>query len=96
METGGISGATIELMVLDNLPLGSETIGGLCTAGLRLPPGGVLDTFYTDEGYRSLSYCAPYGGLNGTPTLDRPVDLEVYFADDDGRRGRVNAKVVQR
>jgi hypothetical protein len=95
-ETGGSSGATIRSIFLGDGRGGGDTIGGFCTDGVRVPPGGVLDTYYTDEGYESLSYCAPYAGLHGAPTLNRPIYLTVYFADDDGRHGSADAMAVSK
>ena len=95
-ETGGNSGATIQSIFVRNGRTGSgEQISGLCTEGLRIPAGGVLDVFYTDEGYRWLSYCAPANvALIGSPILEFPVRVSVVFLDDEGRMGRVDATAV--
>jgi hypothetical protein len=92
-ETGGNSGANIEEIFLRG-PRGGESIGGPCTRGLRVPPGGVLDTFYTDESVKTLSYCSLYLGSIWGPNLDRPVEVSVTFRDDEGRRGRADAKAT--
>ena len=92
-ETGLNSGATIEGIYLYDVQ-GGETIGGDCTKGLRVPPGGVLDTFYSDEGYKSLGYCAPAMGRINTPTPAHPINVTVTFLDDDGRRGWADARAL--
>jgi hypothetical protein len=66
---------------------------GICTEGLRVPPGGVLDTYYTDEGYESLGYCAPHGVISA-PAKPSPMFVTVVFLDDEGRSGGVEATLV--
>jgi hypothetical protein len=88
-ETGGTSGATVE-----SYRIPGEIYGGICTVGLRVPPGGVFDTLYTDEGYASWSYCAPYLGVVSAPVTAYPVLVTVTFVDDDGRQGSVSAEAV--
>jgi hypothetical protein len=92
-ETGGTSGAMIR-----HIFLGDDRGGGtsLCTDGLRVPPGGVFDKYYTDEGFASLGYCAPYWGLVPTPTLNHPATVTVTFVDDDGVIGWVHTVVVEK
>jgi hypothetical protein len=95
-ETGGDSGATIEQIGLSDQRGGGEVIGGSCTRGLRVLPGGVLDTYYTDESVKALSYCGPYLGSVGAPTPNLLVDVSVTFLDDDGRRGWADAQASVR
>jgi hypothetical protein len=95
-ETGGKTGAAIERIFLGKGRGGGESIGDPCIKGLRLPPGGVLDNFYTDEGVKRLSYCGPYLGTTAEPTLDFPVTVSVVFVDDEGRRGQVDARALVR
>ena len=92
-ETGGNSGAAIEAIDLYDIR-GVETLGGDCTKGLRVPPGSVVDTFYSDEGYKSLGYCAPAMGRINTPTPAHPINVTVTFLDDDGRRGWADARAL--
>ena len=83
-ETGGSSGAEILEVTMRDRSGEANSEGSSCWRDkLRVPPGGVLDTFYTDAGWDWLGYCAP-----GVPT---PVEVIVRFADDDGRLGRVSA-----
>jgi hypothetical protein len=86
-ETSGNSGATIQnVFVGDSKGSGDNTGPGCWRDALRVPPGGTLDTFYTDEGLKWLGYCAPgSGGRTQTPELL----LVVSFTDDDGRTGTV-------
>ena len=72
-ETGGKSGATIRSIFLGDGRGGGEMRDGICTDGLRVPAGGVLHTFYTDEGFESLGYCSTYWGTISTPTFNDPV-----------------------
>jgi hypothetical protein len=85
-ETSGASGATIERIVIHG-PSGSDEAGPSCWRdALRVPPKGELDTFYTDAGAASLSYCGPGAeGNTATPTLDAVV----MFRDDNGVAGSV-------
>jgi len=89
-ETGGRSGATVQRVVVYG-PSGSDETGPGCWRdSLRVPPGGVLDTFHTDAGQYWLAYCSPgSGGVVRTPSLT----ITVRFADDDGRVGEVQSKI---
>ena len=58
-ETGGNSGATIRSIFLGDGEGGGEMRDGICTDGLRVPAGGVLRRFYTDEGFESLGIARP-------------------------------------
>jgi len=92
-ETSGKSGATI-LSVVVSSPNGSDETGPGCwLETLRVPPGATLDIFYTDEGARWLVYCAPG---TGERTAVSQVGLIVSFADDEGRRGSVQAVAIVR
>ena len=93
-ETGGNSAATIRSLVVGDGLGGGDWYEGACTDGLRVPSGGLLDTFYTDEGYKSLGYCAPHYGVISVPVKQSPVVLTVTFVDDDGRDGKVGATAV--
>lgn len=90
-ETGSTSGATVRTVIVPG-----ETRDGFCTAGLYVSPGGVLDTYYTDEGFRSLGYCSTYLGIVPTRTLGVPASVSVTFADDDGVLGTVSASAVEK
>jgi hypothetical protein len=93
-ETSNISGAAIRSLFVGDGRGGGDMYDGFCTDGLRVPPGGVLETFYTDEGYKSLGYCAPHYGVVSVPVEQSPVVLTVTFDDDDGRQGNVEARAV--
>jgi hypothetical protein len=90
-ETSGNSGATIQNVFLGNRNGGGDNTGPICWRDtLRVPPGGTLDTFYTDDGSKWLGYCGVWsGGSTQTPTLQ----LAVTFTDDDGRTSTVEAVV---
>jgi hypothetical protein len=93
-ETGNRSGATVESFFLGDGDGGGAWFDGFCTEGLRVPPGGVYDTLYTDEGYESWGYCAPYWGVVSAPIKEFPVFLTVNFVDDDGQAGSTGAKAI--
>ena len=81
-ETGGESFADVgDITVVG--PDGSEATGPSCwIENLRVPAGGTLDTFFTDEGTTSLSYCAPwYSGRTATPPA---LKLIVNFTGQTG------------
>jgi hypothetical protein len=88
-EISGKSGATIQNVFLGLVNGGGDNTGPGCWQdALRVPPGGTLDTFYTDEGYKWLGYCGVWStGSSETPTLQ----LIVTFTDDDGVTGTVEA-----
>jgi hypothetical protein len=88
-EANGVSGATIQNVAVVAPNGGSDNTGPSCWRDtLRVPPKGVLDTFYSDAGARWLSYCAPgSGGSSETPTLQ----VIVTFSDDDGHIGSVQS-----
>jgi hypothetical protein len=66
-EVKGASGATIQRIVIYS-PLGSDEASAVCWRDtLRLPPGGTLDTFSTDDGARWLGYCGPGSGGDTAP-----------------------------
>ena len=90
-ETTGQSGATILGIVVAG-PSGSDATGPGCWIDkLWVPPGGTLDTFYTDAGLDWLLYCAPgSGGRERNPQLR----VRVTFIDDGGREGIVEAVTV--
>ena len=69
-------------------PSGSDETGPGCWRDqLRVPPGGVLDTFYTDAGSDWLLYCGPgSGGPIATPSLM----IRVTLKDDDGALSTVD------
>ena len=89
-ESAGRSGATVRGIVVYG-PEGSDGTGPSCWGdSLRVPSGGVLDTFYTDAGRYWLAYCSPgSGGVTRTPSLT----ISVTFADDEGRLGEVRSKI---
>jgi len=88
-ETGGTSGATLQNIFVRHPDGGGDNTGPGCWRDvIRVPPGGMLDTFLTDEGSAWLGYCAPVsGGSTETPQLA----VVVTFTDDAGRSGRVEA-----
>ena len=90
-ETGYSSGATIQSIYVTG-----EMRDGVCTQGLYVPSGGVLDTFYTDAGIASLGYCSTYLGIVDTAIPPFSVSITVTFVDDDGRQGIVAAAAVPR
>ena len=95
-ESSGRSGATIKSIDVSNpnpAPggTGSQGTGESCWVDTqRAPPGGTLDTFYTDAGSRWLSYC--YVGIDG-PAVVSSLKVDVRFQDDDGHAGSVAAVV---
>ena len=89
-ETGGRSGATVQRIAFYGPDGSDETGPGCWRDSLRVPPGGVLDTFHTDAGQYWLAYCSPgSGGPVRTPSLS----IVVTFTDDDGRVGEVGSKI---
>ena len=59
---------------------------------VRVPPGGRLDTFYTDDGAAWLSYCYVGIGTTGETNL---LEVEVQFVDDQGNAGSVSTTVTR-
>ena len=90
-ETSGNSGATLQdVFVGDAVSGGGDHTGPGCWGqALRVPPGGTLDTFYTDAGVAWLSYCAV-----GMAHPSQNVLVVVKFEDDDGRSGSVVATLM--
>jgi hypothetical protein len=90
-ETSGASGATIERIVIYG-PSGSDETGSICWKDqIRVPAGGALDTFYTDAGAQSLTYCGPgSGGTTASPVLAAAVT----FRDDSGVVGSITVPVA--
>ena len=91
-EASGNSGATIQNVAIVAPNGGSDNTGPSCWQDtLRVAPGAVLDTFYTDAGARWLSYCAPWSGGNSeTPDLR----VVVTFSDDEGHVGSVQSRAT--
>lgn len=95
-ELGGRSGATIKEILVYNPnhapgDTSSQAAGESCwREELRVPPGGTLDTFYTDAGSRWLSYC--YVGI-GASTEVSSLSIEVFFVDDSRNRGSVRTTI---
>jgi len=58
---------------------------------LRIPPGGTLDTFYTDAGAQWLGYC--WVGIDALPGLSN-LGLEVIFKDDFGVEGLATSTIT--
>jgi hypothetical protein len=94
-ETTHNSGAIIQSILFTG-----DTRDGACTKGLYVPAGGVLDTFYTDEGLASLGYCSSDLGTIKGPLSEYlskyPMAVTVAFVDDDGRPGTVSARAPAR
>jgi hypothetical protein len=96
-ELTGTSGATIKRVVVRNTAqvtngTYSDETGEACWKDpLRVPPGGTLDTFFTDAGVAWLSYC--FVGIDTLPGREPQLELDVHFVDDAQRSGFVT-KVV--
>ncbi len=89
-ETSGGSGATIKNVFVGDSRGGGDNTGPSCWGvALRVPPGGMLDTFYTDAGRDWLGYCAVGFSL---PTEEARVFVD--FVDDDGRSGIAGVTVL--
>jgi len=86
-----VSGATIDRIVIYG-PSGSDETGPGCwRTKLRVPAGGVLDTFYTDAGRQWLLYCSPgSGGTTASPRLE----AEITFSDDRGVAGSLRIPIT--
>ena len=97
-ESGGKSGARIYTVFVNNPHPGpgesaSDTFGDGCWRDpIRVPPGGTLDTFYSDKGVKSLSYCGVF--VVAAPELSS-LELEVHFVDDEGKGGAALATISQ-
>jgi len=96
-ETGGTSGAVVKSVTVENpnLRAGERTSkqfqGESCwQTELRVPPGGTLDTFYTDAGSEWLGYC--WVGIDALPNVESLL-IEVFFKDDYGYTGSVRATI---
>src|SRR5262245_32309222 len=90
-ETSGKSGATIQNFFVGDAKGGGDNTGPGCwQIVLRVPPGGTLDTFYSDEGWNWLGYCGVWGGGKSAAAT---VDIVVTFTDDNGVAGTVAAFV---
>jgi len=68
-----------------------EQGGRIGATELRVPPGGMLDTFYTDAGAEWLGYC--WVGIDALPGVSS-LGLEVFFKDDAGVQGSVTAPIT--
>jgi hypothetical protein len=97
-EQGGRIGATVKEIAVSNPHLRpgertSKAIGSESCWGteLRVPPGGMLDTFYTDAGAEWLGYC--WVGIDALPGVSS-LGLEVFFKDDAGVQGSVTAPIT--
>ena len=93
-EVQGVSGATIQNVFVGDAPGSGDNTGPGCWRDpLRVPPGGSLDTFYTDAGWKWLGYCGPFsGGKSETPKLL----VVVSFSDDHGVAGEVRTIMTRR
>lgn len=91
-EASGNSGATVTNIAVVASNGGSDNTGPSCwRETLRVPPGGVLDAFFTDAGAAWLGYCAPWsGGNSATPDLR----VVVTFTDDEGHPGTVESRTT--
>src|SRR5262249_10364038 len=90
-ETRGMSCATLQNLFVGAMDEGGDITGRGCWgSALRVPPGSVLDTFYSDEGWKWLGYCGVWGSGKSAAGTVRVV---VTFADDSGIIGRVAADV---
>jgi hypothetical protein len=97
-ELGGRSGAIIKWITVHNpnLRAGESTSTqhqseSCWRTELRVPPGGTLDTFYTDAGSAWLSYC--WVGIDALPGASS-FPIEVFFKDDYGYEGSVKATAL--
>jgi len=91
-EASGYSGATIQNIALVAPNGGSDNTGPGCwRETLRVPPGEVIDTFFSDTGASWLGYCAPWSGGNS----EKPDLLVVVtFIDDEGHVGSVQSRAT--
>src|SRR5262249_15685478 len=91
-ETTGKSGATIENLLVGDGRGGGDNTGPACwRETLRVPPGGTLDTFYTEAGWKWLGYCGIFPNFR---TENPPMlYVVVTFKDDDGRTGSITGAV---
>jgi hypothetical protein len=82
-ETGGKSGATLEV-----IKFGGEELSGDCLGSVRVPPGETLETFHTGEVLQTWGYCA----LMSAGAAEAPeLEVVVFFKDDAGGRADVRA-----
>ena len=88
-EVTGMSGATIQGIVVSTTGQSEGTGQGCWRDVIRVEPGGTLDYFEREQ--QSLVYCAP---AVGSPSRASHVAIDVTYADDDGRVGTVNAWVT--
>ena len=94
-ETTGNEGAAIQNVwpISPDGPDEGYSYGPVCfQKTLRVPPGEILDIFFTDAGLNSLG-CSP---KTWAKTEAGVLDLVVTFQDDDGRPGEVKASVPVR
>jgi len=89
-ETSGVSGAIIQDVWASTVDEGASTGPGCWRENIRVPPGGRVDVFFTDEGAKWLGYC---GLWTGARTATRVLTVLVNFTDDEGRKGGVRATV---
>ena len=93
-ETSGTSGATIKKVHIGSVAGGGDGVTDDCWGGgLRVPPGGTLDTFFTEDGRYWLGYCEPGGA---SPTQVDTVWVTVTFHDDSGVIGTATADITPR
>jgi len=95
-ETGGHSGATIKKIQIGGVAGDGDGVTDDCWGGgLRVPAGGTLDTFFTEDGRYWLSwyYCEPGGA---SPTQLDTVWVTVTFNDDHGVIGTATADITPR
>lgn len=88
-EVTGLSGATIQGIVVSTTGQSEATGQGCWREVIRVEPGGTLD--YFERELQSLLYCAPGVGSGSRASY---VAIEVTYTDDDGRAGTVNAWVT--
>jgi len=90
-ETSGKGGATIQNLFVGGMNGRGDNTGPDCWGtALTVPPGGTLDTFYSDEGWKWLGYCGVWGAGKSAAGA---VVVAVTFTDDNGDAGTVVADV---
>ena len=93
-ETSGRSAALVRDVFVGKTSGEGENIGPQCMGdGIRVPPGGTVYDFYTDELVRGWSWCYPAPSSSGPLEQLRVI---VTFTDDSGVIGRVSADVMTR
>ena len=89
-ETGGKAGAQVESVRVGAGRDGTPQETGCSGFMPFVPAGGTLDIYYTDEGAKSLSYCAPW--ISSKTPLES-VRLVIGFQGSDNPKGSVEVVI---